>query len=262
MTGVDIFAIACLVFIVCYWGYIVYYAIGLYGLNPFKRGRKLGSSEVRFLEENIPQIRNLSPGEKEKLLKRTEWFASKKPFVYKGAVKNKKDVELLISASGMLLVMGMRQFKFIRSIRRIIVYPSDYYSIINRKYHVGEYNVGLRTLVFSESGLRDGFKKSDDNLHLAVHEFAHALCIETAGKNSWEAKRFQVGLRKIKDLFESSDFQDRLAQADYFRSYGNTNLIEFFAVIMENYIETPHRFQSLFPELYGLLRTMLNFEYR
>ncbi len=161
----------------------------------------------------------------------------------------------------MLLTLGMKNYKFIRAVHRVIVYPSDYYSILNKKHHVGEFNVGLKTLVFSEESLRDGFENDGDNINLAIHEFAHALCIETLAKNSWEARRFQFGLKKVKELFENQSFQEQYYRSGYFRVYGLTSLIEFFAVATENFLETPEQFENSYPELYDLLKKMLNYSF-
>jgi Mlc titration factor MtfA (ptsG expression regulator) len=45
----------------------------------------------------------------------------------------------------------------------------------------------------------------------------------------------------------------------YFRKYAFTNQFEFLAVAIENFIETPQDFRSEFPEIYGKVRQMLNF---
>lgn len=261
IEGVDIFAFACLLFIFSYFIYILYYAIGLYELNPFLRPKRLTTQEIGLLKSRIDFMNQLEKPELELFLERTAWFRSKKTFSYRRGVHKKQEVELMISAAAISLTLGMKNFKYIRSVQRIVIYPSDYFSLLNRRHHSGEYNPRLRAAVFSADSVKFGFENSNDNVNLAIHEMAHALCFETRRKNTWEARRFQAGLRKVGELFQDSDFQIRIKKSDYFREYGYSNLFEFFAVVSENFLETPKEFKSNFPELYELTRTMLNFDF-
>ncbi|WP_420320165.1 zinc-dependent peptidase [Flagellimonas sp.] len=259
ISAVDIFGFACLLFIFAYLSYIVYYAIGLYELNPFLWPSPLSRREKHLLKTRIATISLLSDADKEKLYKRVAWFRAKKPYSFKGPVKNKEEIKLLVSAAGVLVTLGMKHYKFIRSVHRIVIYPSDYYSILNKRHHVGEYNVGLKTLVFAADTLEKGFADVTDNLNLAIHEFAHALYFETSGKNSWEALRFQWGFKKLKQFHSDALKMDALNELGYFREYGQANVYEFFSILCESYLETPGLFQEKSKELYGLIRKMLNF---
>ncbi len=79
-------------------------------------------------------------------------------------------------------------------------------------------------------------------------------------KGSWRARRFQVGIRQIRKLFEKEDFKTKLIYSHYFREHGMTNLQEFFSVAGENYFETASLFHQDFPELFHILQRMLNFD--
>ncbi|MEM7380336.1 MAG: zinc-dependent peptidase, partial [Bacteroidota bacterium] len=50
----------------------------------------------------------------------------------------------------------------------------------------------------------------------------------------------------------------QLDRKGYFRSYGKTNVHEFFAVAVENYIETPEEFKRQYPRLFKIITQMLN----
>ena len=95
---------------------------------------------------------------------------------------------------------------------------------------------------------------------MGIHEVAHALIIETFKKNNFEAKRFQFGLAKVKELFDDESFSFRLSESSYFRDYGKTNFVEFFAVATENFVETPSQFKRDFPNLYEIVKRMLNLD--
>lgn len=226
-------------------------------LHPVK---KITAKERQFISQFLQPFHILNPDQRRTFLERFAWFKSKKPFIFYGNIENKEEIKAYVTASAVLLTLGMNNYRFEKSIVRVIIYPSKYYSKISRRHHIGEYNPKLRTLVFSAEGLEDGFMIPNDNVNLGVHEVAHALMIETLRKPSFEAKSFQVGLAKIKELFESDAFSEQLVQTTYFRKYGQTNFVEFFAVITENFVETPHMFKQDFPDLYEIVRRMYNFD--
>jgi len=229
--------------------------------NPFVKLKPLSSDEQLILEKNFPMYQRLPDLYRQKCNDRIVWFRSKKKFVFYGDVAKKNELQLVLSATLVFMTLGLRNYKMMRSLLRIIVYPSQYYSKINRRHHLGEYNPKFKALIFSADKIWEGFAIADDNINLAVHEFAHALSFEMLKKNSWEARRFRVGLNKIRQLFTVEDFRIKLVSSQYFREYGMTNLQEFFSVAVENYFETPSVFHNDFPELFYIVQRMLNFDY-
>ena len=256
ISGVDIFAFTCLFFIFFYLGYIIYYAVGLYDLNPFLQPLAITESEKKFLQENFPRISDFNEKDSSRFYKRVAWFRAKKSFAHKSRRNDSRELELLISASGIILTLGLNNYKYVRTVHKIIIYPSDYYSVINKKRHVGEFNWGLKTLVFAADSLREGFNDSDDNLNLAIHEFAHALFFETRGRRSWEALRFQWGFRKLKIMFDENNGTATIND-DYLRPYSMTNVFEYFAVLLEHMFENPQQLRMNKPDIYRVLREML-----
>ena len=241
--------------------YIVYYALGLYQVNPFIRLKPLTPEEQKLIANNIPIYGRLPKKYKQKCNDRIIWFRSKKKFVFYGEIEKKEGLTLILSASAVLMTLGLRNYKMLRSVLRVVVYPTTYYSNLKRRHHLGEYNPNFKTLVLSADKIWEGFDIPNDNRNLAVHEFAHALSFEMLKKGSWEAKRFRVGIRKIEKLFQREDFRMKLVSTKYFREYGLTNLQEFFSVAVENYFETPSVFHYDFPELFDIIQRMLNFDY-
>jgi len=245
---------------VLYW---VYNAFDLYQFNPFIRLKPLTQKEEDLIANNFPFYKELSAEMKIKCNERIIWFRSKKHFVFYGTIERKEEIKLLLSATTIIMTLGLSQYKMVRSLIRIIVYPTQYYSKINRKHHLGEYNPKLKTIILAADSIWQGFENLRDNRNLAMHEFAHALSFEMMKTNAWQGRKFRVGLRRIKKLFEQEDFLVKLAASQYFREYGLTNLQEFFSVAVENYFETPSVFKNDFPELFEELQRMLrmNFQY-
>lgn len=226
--------------------------------NIFHPIKKLSATERHFIAKyNIP-FREFNSVQKKTFLKRFAWFISKKPFVFYGDIKNKKEIKAYVASSAVLVTMGFKSYKFENSIKRVVVYPSQYYSKIAKQHHIGEYNPKLKILVFSAEDLKEGFRIPNDNINLGIHEIAHALMIETRKSGSWEAMRFKVGLRKLSEIYNSKAFQNTLAQDTYFRAYAKTNFFEFFAILVESFFESRKELKLYYFEMYTYLRKMLN----
>lgn len=257
----DVLKILVLLYIVGHTLYLIYYAVDLYQLNPFVKLQPLSQEEENFVSNNFPIYKELSSALQSKCKDRIVWFRSKKHFVFYGNVDRREELKLILSATTVIMTLGLRQYRMNRSLIRIIVYPSQYYSRINRRHHLGEYNPNFKTIILSADNLWHGFENLTDNRNLAMHEFAHALSFELMKSNSWQGRKFRVGLRRINKLFKQEDFLVKLAASEYFREYGLTNLQEFFSVAVENYFETPAIFKNDFAELFDVLRNMLNMDF-
>jgi len=240
--------------------YIVHYALLLYGINPFERLKPLTLREEGFISYNLPFYKKLSIRQRAKFKLRVLRFRKNKEIIFNGKVEREHEIVLLLSATAAMLSFGLKDHLF-ASVERIIVYPTHYYSIFTKKNHFGEYNPKLKTLVFSAEQLREGFKIPNDNVNLGAHEFAHALIFNMMRRRSYRARTFMVGMLKIKRLLRNPEFAKKVNESNYFRSYARTNLQEFFAVAVENYVETPEDFKIEFPELYTVVKKMLNVDY-
>lgn len=227
--------------------------------NLFHPIQPITAKERHFISSFLVPYDSFSPKQKRLFLKRFAWFKSKKPFVFYGEIKNKEEIKAYVSASAILMTMGLKNFRFEKSISRIIIYPSQYYSNIGKRHHLGEYNPRLKTLVFSAEDLEQGFKIPNDKKNLGIHEVAHSLFFENRTKSTWEARKFKVGLIKLKQLFDSENFQKKVSSSDYFREYAKTNFIEFFAVLVESFFESPKDLEEEFPKLQFYLSKMLNY---
>lgn len=251
-----------LLLIFCWAIFRYYYKENIFLFDFFKKSAPITNQEMIFLSEFVLPYGQFNSAQKERFLKRIQWLRSKKSFVFYGEVINPEEVKLYVCAAICLLTFGFNRFQLSRAVTRIIVYPSKYHSKIRRRHHLGEYNPGLKILVFSEDTLGKGFKIPNDNMNLALHEIAHALCFETKGVNTWQARRFQVGLRSLSKKLKNTDFRQHLKKDKYFREYGFMNIFEFFAVLTECYLETPKELYSRYPELHDLVRQMYNFDFQ
>jgi Mlc titration factor MtfA (ptsG expression regulator) len=248
-------------YILGYFLYIIYYALGLYHVNPLVKLKRLTAQEKQLIIQSFPVYTKFSALQKQKFELRLIRFRNRKQFMFHGLVPQQEQMVLLICTTAIMLTMGVKGY-MISSIDRIIIYPTHYFSRINRQSHIGEYNPRLKTLVLSAEHFRAGFDSLDDNLNLGLHEFAHALSFNALSKRSREAQTFTMGLEKIQQLHFDVHFLAQLNSTAYFREYGMENIHEFFAVAVENYVETPATFQKEFPVLYGIIGQMLNFDFQ
>lgn len=239
-----------------YFLYILHYAYSLY----FSNIEPLTISEKKVILNNFPVYKKLSKRQKQKFEYRLLRFRRDKQFIFHGLIPRQEDMALLLSATATILTLGLKNYK-IPAIQRLIIYPDQYFSKLNRQNHIGEYNPGLRTIVFSAAHVKQGFEIPNDNKNLGVHEFAHALSFNALLERTYENRNFRKNMEQLSVLYNSTSFQNKLNNSAYFRDYSKTNIHEFFAVVVENYVETPLEFRQQFPELFRLIRSMLNFDF-
>ena len=118
-----------------------------------------------------------------------------------------------------------------------------------------------RTLVLSWEDFEHGYRISDDNLNLGIHEFMHALQLDAKQSNDIDALRFERTYQRILQQLTNATEKEKLNTVKYFRAYAFTNEYEFMAVLAEYFIESPKDFKKQFSDLYGHVRTMFNFDF-
>lgn len=255
------FVLAIGLFCVFLWAILRYYYKGnLYFGNLFVKVKPLSNSDKSFLRDHVLPYNDFGAEQRSLFDSRLQWLKTNKRFIFHGDITNTEELKLFICSGICLLTFGFNRFQLAKSVSRIVVYPTQYYSKIGRRHHLGEYNPKLKTLVFSEDTLREGFRISNDNKNLALHEVAHALCFETKGKNTWQARKFQYGLRALLKALNTEGFRENLQKNDYFREYAFENIYEFFAVTTEVFIENPQELHLKYPQLYRLVSTMYGFD--
>lgn len=192
---------------------------------------------------------------------RVALFIQSTKFVGKQGLLVTDMMKVLIAATATMLTFGFKTYR-LDIVNTIILYPKAYYSTINEVYHKGEINPRLKALVFSWEDFLQGYKIGDDNLNLGIHEFGHAIHLNASRGKDISSVIFNKGFEGLINYLEQHQtIRENLIASKYFRSYAFTNHYEFFAVILENFIETPSEFKIQFPELYKYLSEMLNFKF-
>ena len=230
-------------------------------LNFSLISNNISKTQLRILEQSFDFYNGLSQKNQVIFQNRLLTFINNKKFVSREDFEITEEMRVLISATAVMLTFGFRNYK-LELFETIIIYPKAYYSKINKVQHKGETNPQLKTIVFSWEDFKHGFKIGDDNLNLGIHEFGHAIHLNAMRKKDISSVIFRQGFNELTHyLSNNENVRKELLATKYFRAYAYTNQYEFFAVLLENFIETPEEFRSNFPELYGYIKQMLNFNF-
>ena len=222
--------------------------------------KKLTSSQLQILKEEVSFYTQLSKKHKRQYEHRIAQFISEKKFIGRSNLEVNEQMILLISAMGCMLSFGRKNYNY-GLVEYILVYPEEFYSTVNNNYHKGEFNPREKALVVSWKDFESGYKITDDNFNLGIHEFMHAMQLEASTSRDLDSIRFKKQFQNILKRLTQHEVKNKLAQTQYFRSYAFTNQFEFIAVLAEYFFESPREFKASFPELYGYTKTILNFNY-
>jgi hypothetical protein len=241
-------------------GYIIRKRKPLYVHNPFFL-KKLNTNQKEILLKQFNFYGKLSSKHQRFFEHRVASFIKDKNFVGREGVEVTDQMKVLISSTAVMLTFGFRDF-YIGLVSTIFIYPDEFYSTINDHYHKGEFNPKLETLVLSWKDFKQGFDNKTDKINLGIHEFAHAIHLNSIKERDVSSTIFSDSFKELTDLLaKEENLRTSLIESRYFREYAYTNQFEFLAVIIETFIESPSEFRSQFPEIYNKTKQMLNFNF-
>jgi len=218
---------------------------------------KLAHDYRVILEEKFQYYQRLSPENKLKFEKRVQNFINSKTFIPRRFRKVTTEMKTLIAASAVQLTFGFRELN-LPHFKRILIYPDAYYSSIRKTYHKGEVNPAAQLIVFSWKNFIEGYSDNTDSSNLGLHEMAHALKLENKIFNNEIGFLDPTLYKKWETLATQHVARLKTEDDPLFRRYASTNEYEFFAVAVENFFERPFLFQTVHPEIYELLKALLN----
>lgn len=222
--------------------------------------RKLSRKRIKMLSNEFHFYTLLTPKEKKRFEHRVASFIKDKEFIGRDNLEVTDRMIVLISAIGCMLTFGRKNYKY-KLIDYVLIYPKAFFSSMNEEYHKGEFNPREKALVLSWEDFENGYRITDDNLNLGIHEFMHALQLGAKQSSDVDALRFERQFQKILRRLTDQDLKDKLDEVRYFRAYAFTNQFEFMAVLAEYFIESPKDFKTHFPQLYAYQKCLLNFDF-
>jgi Mlc titration factor MtfA (ptsG expression regulator) len=226
-------------------------------LNIFQKNMQ--DSHKLILHQNNIFYRKLSPEEKEKFEFRVLKFINHHQFIGKEDFKVNEKTKLLIAGTAIMLSFGFREFLF-SLFPTIIIYPTNYYSPQTKTLNKGETNPQFGIIVFSWEDFKAGIIIENDNRHLGLHEFTHALHFGYQYDITFEGNRFLRIFKKILLHLEETSIQKKLIEKGYIRGYAFENQYEFLAVLIEHFFETPKKFKEEHPVIYKLIKKLLKYK--
>jgi Mlc titration factor MtfA (ptsG expression regulator) len=257
ISGLAIFLLVLVFKVVVEPFYVLVFNKPIY-VHCYPYSRKLTIIQRKILHDEFVFYRKLNTRRKRYFEHRVATFIVKYPFYGKDGFIITDQSKVLIAATFVMLTFGMRHY-LIDVFNKIIVYPQSYFSTINQEYHKGEFNPRLKILVFSWQDFQEGFSSTNDNLNLGLHEFSHALHFHGLKSRDQSSIVFADAYVKLKEYLKRPEVVKQLIASSYFRIYAFTNQIEFVAVILEHFFETSSTFKKEFPELYGIVKRMINY---
>lgn len=223
--------------------------------------RKLSKSQKSILRQDFTFYNKLSKEQQAYFEHRLASFIKDKDFIGRSGFTITEEVRVLISATAVMLTFGFRDF-YIGLISKIVIYPKEFYSKSNDAFHKGEFNPRLKALVLSWEDFKKGYEIENDNLNLGIHEFVHAIHLNCMKERDISSTIFSDSFKDLSKMLAADEIlRNKLINSGYFRKYGFTNQFEFLAVTTESFIETPNDFKNQFPDIYDLVKQMLNFNF-
>jgi len=222
--------------------------------------RTLSRKQKEILTEEFHFYSLLTSKEQKRFEHRVASFIKDKDFIGRDNLAVTNQMIVLVAAVGCMLTFGRKNYKY-TLVDYILIYPKAFYNTTNATYHKGEFNPREKALVLSWEDFEIGYRITDDNLNLGIHEFMHALQLEAKRSNDLDGLRFERQFQKILRRLTDQELKDKLDEVKYFRAYAFTNQFEFMAVLAEYFIESPKDFRLHFPELYKHQKCLLNFNF-
>ncbi|EDM45160.1 hypothetical protein SCB49_03529 [unidentified eubacterium SCB49] len=221
--------------------------------------KSLTSNQKQILEKEFSFYKSLSKKHQKQFRHRVASFIDDKEFVGRSGEIVTLEMQTLIAAVGCMLSFGRKEYLY-DMIETIIIYPDEFYSSNNDAYHKGEFNPRLKVLVLSWKHFKDGYEVDNDNYNLGLHEFMHAMHLETRISKHIDGMRFKRHFHHIMARIADKDVRQKLDDKQFFRAYAFTNQFEFMAVITEYFFESPKDFKQHYPILYDHVNKALNMQ--
>lgn len=210
---------------------------------------KLDDEQLKYLRKYSSYYRRLKADHKNEFNKRVAIFIYTKEFIPRQLEYVTEEMKIVVASLAIQLTFGLPKI-YLSHFSKILIYPDNYYSTINKAHHKGEVNPRFGIIVLSWKNLVHGISNETDGINLGLHELAHAIHLENRISNK-EYGFMDVKLwKKFSDLAEYEMFKIKEGDTSLFRSAAAIDHYEFFAVLIENFFEKPKAVKKYSPNLY------------
>lgn len=200
--------------------------------------------------------KRLNPEMQRVFVMRTLYFLKNINFSSSKEIRLNFEIKVLVVSGFIQITFGLTRYR-LRHFNSIYIAHKPYiYKGIGVAYH-GDTNPQTAQINLVWSVVKKGFLIPDDALNLSIHEFSHALILDNKERMNFRK------LYRHRDLIlyllagKHEILNMKQGETSMFRSYGATNLMEFFAVSVEAFFEQTERFAIEKPLLFERLCFLL-----
>jgi Mlc titration factor MtfA (ptsG expression regulator) len=218
----------------------------------------LPQKKIEILDRYFPFYQSLSHAHQKDFQSKLQLIFFTKQFIPRGGLREiTLEMKVLIGATIAQVTFGWRKVSLLH-FDKILVYPDDYYSTIQKVYHRGEVNPKLGIIVFSWKSFVEGLINQTDGVNLGIHEVAHALKLQNkliqSGEGNFFDPKVWIGYQEL-----AKNEAERMQSIPHslFRKRAFLDEHEFFAVAIEVFFEKPIEFRQESPELYAVLAELM-----
>ena len=216
-----------------------------------------------ILQREVPFFQALDESEKDRFREEVRIFLFEKRIT---GIKTSVDdtVRVLVASSAIIPIFGFPGWEW-NQIHEVLIYPTTF----NDQYEIGRVGdrgvlgmVGTgamsRMMILSKPDLLRGFRVTQDQQNVGIHEFAHLLDKSDGAVDGVPS----VGLPRSAvtpwlKLVHKEMGNIRAGRSDI-NPYGLKNEAEFFAVASEYFFENPDQMKRKHPELYAMLERVFH----
>lgn len=208
----------------------------------------------QYIVPHFSYFNELSDLGKERFLQRVFWFKRKKQFHYQD-LEPEAHIPVLISACAVQITFGLRKYRM-PFFRHIHVLPNHYRYGLNTQVWQG--HVNREGIYLSWKHFMHGYTVYGDKYNVGLHEMAHALVYANFlgwfGRDRIFAEQFPQYKRKAERMLGTL----RQMPCDLFSEQASHNYHECWAESVELFFENPLELYQHYPELYNLIKILLN----
>ena len=206
-----------------------------------------------FIAPHFTYFNELDAPGKARFLQRVYNFKKKKTFHYQRVLAEPR-MPVLISACAVQITFGLRKYRM-PFFSDIYIMPDQYTYGMNSQQWIG--HVNRSGIYLSWKHFMQGYSVQGDRFNVGLHEMAHALeyvnFLGTVGRDRNFASGFVEYKKKAELLLPTIRQTCKL-----YTEQASHNYHECWAESVELFFENPVEFSEHYPEIYALIKGLLN----
>lgn len=209
----------------------------------------------QFYEKKFAYYTTLNNNLKKLFVQRCLYFINYKDIITEDYKSVPNKIRALIAGSAVQLTLGLKIWS-LSYFDTVVVHPDVFSDPNNDQRYYGLTSMG-GSIRLSFKSFLGGYANPNDNINLGLHEFAHALRLNSVKGHEQDyffEHYYSAWLGSAIKAFK--DVQS--VNTSIFRRYGGTNMNEFLSVCIEHFFESPHEIRSNYPLLYINTAILLN----